>query len=81
MEAPSIPANLVPAEGGDVIHLGRGVICRIMEDGSRTGEPKRLLTTHLTFHADQLWQIIASDPPNSLSQQIRKVHRLIGMKW
>lgn len=32
-----IPVNFVPAKAGDIIKLGL-ITCRVLEDGSRTGE-------------------------------------------
>ena len=34
---PDVPINFVPAKAGEVIKLGQ-LTCRIMEDGSNTGE-------------------------------------------
>lgn len=49
MDTPSVPANFVPATSGEVIDLGRGVTCRIMEDGTRTGLPKFFPVVYLCF--------------------------------
>jgi hypothetical protein len=38
METPRVPVNFVPASEGETFKLGT-VTIRIMEDGSRTGEP------------------------------------------
>lgn len=37
MAMPRRPINFVPAKAGDILKLGH-IVCRVMEDGSRTGE-------------------------------------------
>jgi hypothetical protein len=37
-----IPVNFVSAKAGDIIKLG-GITCRVMEDGSRTGNEDLVL--------------------------------------
>jgi hypothetical protein len=36
-EMPTVPVNFVPAKAGEIIKLG-AITCRVMEDGSRSGE-------------------------------------------
>lgn len=79
MATASIPANFVPAKEGEIINLGRGVTCRIMEDGSRTGESNRSQTT-LRLQSD-LSQTIALDLQNSPFLQTHRVRRLTGTRW
>jgi hypothetical protein len=33
---PTVPVNFVPAKAGEIIKLGK-ITCRVMEDGSRSG--------------------------------------------
>lgn len=35
-QVPNVPVNFVPAKAGEIIKLGP-IICRVLEDGSRTG--------------------------------------------
>lgn len=42
METPNVPIGFVRAKEGDILKLAGGVICRIQEDGSRTGESSLL---------------------------------------
>ena len=44
MDTPNELIAFVPAREGEVLGLAGGAICRIMEDGSKTGD---LLTTHI----------------------------------
>ncbi|KAK5115826.1 hypothetical protein LTR85_009420 [Meristemomyces frigidus] len=37
MEIPNVPIGFVPAHEGDILKLAGGIVCRIQEDGSRTG--------------------------------------------
>ena len=83
MATASIPANFVPAKEGEIINLGRGVTCRILEDGSRTGESNRPQTT-LRLQSDlspDLSQTIALDLQNSPFLQTHRVRRLTGTRW
>ena len=41
METPNVPIGFVPAKEGEVLVLAGGVVCRIQETGSRTGEHVR----------------------------------------
>jgi len=34
---PTVAVNFVPAKAGEIIMLGK-IICRVLEDGSNTGE-------------------------------------------
>jgi hypothetical protein len=36
MEMPRVPINFVSAKAGEVLKFGQ-IVCRILEDGSRTG--------------------------------------------
>ena len=36
-QMPNVPVNFVPAQAGEIIKLGP-ITCRVLEDGSRTGE-------------------------------------------
>jgi hypothetical protein len=37
METPNVPIGFVPAKSGETMTAANGIICRILEDGSRTG--------------------------------------------
>lgn len=47
---PNVGLSFVPAQKGEVLRLGP-ITCRIMEDGSHTGEPCTLFACHFLMFA------------------------------
>lgn len=85
MEMPRRSINFVPAKSGEILKLGH-IICRIMEDGSRTGTLQALQvverdpflqTKYTTLIYPQITALAALNSPCPQAQQDLL---LIGMR-